>query len=90
MALIQRWKNLLSGMKKSPNSVTNQRQIIENYLKENIEYVLVDYYGDDYLIAKLFGVGRSTITEHINNILSSGELDENNTVGKNDVDNFLN
>lgn len=34
------------------------------------------------LIAELFGVGRSTITEHINNILNSGELDENNTVGK--------
>ena len=28
------------------------------------------------LIAELFGVGRSTITEHINNILNSGELDE--------------
>lgn len=39
------------------------------------------------LIAELFGVGRSTITEHINNILNSGELDENNTVGKTDVDN---
>ena len=33
------------------------------------------------------GVGRSTITEHINNILNSSELDENNTVGKTDVDN---
>ena len=39
------------------------------------------------LIAELFGVGKSTITEHINNILNSGELDENNTVGKTDVDN---
>jgi hypothetical protein len=39
------------------------------------------------LIAELFGVGRSTITEHINNILKDGELLENNTVGKNDVDN---
>ena len=38
-------------------------------------------------ISELFGVGRSTITEHINNILNSGELDENNTVGKTDVDN---
>ena len=27
-----------------------------------------------------------TITEHINNILNSGELTENNTVGKADVD----
>ncbi len=32
-------------------------------------------------------MGRSTITEHINNILNSGELDENNTVGKTDIDN---
>ena len=39
------------------------------------------------LISELFGVGRSTITEHINNILNSGELGENNTVGKTDVDN---
>mgnify|MGYP000144998018 FL=1 len=39
------------------------------------------------LISELFGVGRSTITEHINNILNSGELDENNTVGKTDIDN---
>ena len=34
---------------------------------------------------RIIGVGRSTITEHINNILNSGELDENNTVGKTDV-----
>ena len=39
------------------------------------------------MIAELFGVGRSTITEHINNILNSGEFDENNTVGKTDIDN---
>ena len=39
------------------------------------------------MIAELFGVGRSTITEHINNILNSGELAENNTVGKTNVDN---
>jgi len=35
----------------------------------------------------LFGVGRSTITEHINNILNSGELDKDNTVGKTDINN---
>ena len=34
------------------------------------------------LITELFGVRRSTITKTINNILNSGELDENNTVGK--------
>ncbi len=38
------------------------------------------------LIAELFGVSRSTITEHINNILNSGELSVDNTVGKTDVD----
>ena len=38
------------------------------------------------LIAELFGVERSTITGHINNILNNGELDANNTVGKTDVD----
>ena len=31
--------------------------------------------------------GKKYITEHINNILNSGELDKNNTVGKTDVDN---
>ena len=30
---------------------------------------------------------KQEITEHINNILNSGELNENNTVGKTDVDN---
>lgn len=40
------------------------------------------------LIAKLFGVSRSTITEHINNILNTGELIENNIVGNSDGNNF--
>ena len=31
---------------------------------------------------RTIGAGRSTITEHINNILNSGELDENNIVEK--------
>lgn len=39
------------------------------------------------LIAELFGVSRSTITEHINNIFRGGELDENNNVGKTDIEN---
>ena len=46
-----------------------------------------DIWFTQNLIAELFGVGRSTITEHIINILNSGELDENNTVGKTDLDN---
>jgi hypothetical protein len=36
------------------------------------------------LIAELFGVARSTITEHINNILNTGELDEKTSVGISD------
>ena len=36
-------------------------------------------------IAELYNKGRSTITEHINNILSENELEENNTVGFSDV-----
>lgn len=32
---------------KESNSITNQRQIIDNYLKEHKEYRLVDYYVDD-------------------------------------------
>ena len=32
---------------KESNSITNQRQIIDNYLKEHKEYDLIDYYIDD-------------------------------------------
>lgn len=32
---------------KESNSITNQRQIIDNYLEEHKEYELVDYYIDD-------------------------------------------
>lgn len=32
---------------KESNSITNQRQIIDNYLEEHKEYKLVDYYIDD-------------------------------------------
>ena len=32
---------------KESNSITNQRQIIDNYLKEHKEYKLADYYIDD-------------------------------------------
>ena len=36
------------------------------------------------LIAELFGVARSTITDHINNIFKEGELDEKTSVGISD------
>ena len=58
-----------------------------NDVKVSVILINNDIWLTQNLIAELFGVGRSTITEHINNILNSGELDENNTVGKTDVDN---
>ena len=58
-----------------------------NDVKVNVLLVNNDIWLTQNLIAELFGVGRSTITEHINNILNSGELNENNTVGKTDVNN---
>ena len=61
-----------------------------NDVKVSVMLINNDIWLTQKLIAELFGVGRSTITEHINNILNSGELDKNNTVGKTDVDNFLN
>ena len=58
-----------------------------NDIKVSVMLINNDIWLTQNLIAELFGVGRSTITEHINNILNTGELDENNTVGKTDVDN---
>lgn len=58
-----------------------------NDIKVSVMLINNDIWLTQNLIAELFGVGRSTITEHINNILNSGELDEKNTVGKTDVDN---
>ena len=58
-----------------------------NDIKVSVMLIKNDIWLTQNLIAELFGVGRSTITEHINNILNSGELDENNTVGKTDIDN---
>ena len=55
----------------------------------NVNVLLVnhDLWLTQTLIAELFGVARSTITDHINNIFREGELNENNTVGKTDIDN---
>ena len=58
-----------------------------NDIKVNVLFINNDIWLTQSLIAELFGVGRSTITEHIGNILKEGELLENNTVGKTDVDN---
>lgn len=56
-----------------------------NDIKVNVMLINNDLWLTQNLIAELFGTSRSTITEHINNILSSGELEENDTVGKTDV-----
>ncbi len=56
-------------------------------IKVSVMLINNDIWLTQNLIAELFGVGRSTITEHINNILNTGELDENNTVGKTDIEN---
>lgn len=58
-----------------------------NDVKVSVMLINNDIWLIQNLIVELFGVGRSTITEHINNVLNSGELDENNTVGKTDIDN---
>ena len=58
-----------------------------NDVKVSVMLINNDIWLIQDLIAELFGVGRSTVTEHINNVLNSGELDENNTVGKTDIDN---
>lgn len=52
-----------------------------------VEVLLInkDIWLTQNLIAELFGVSRSTITDHINNILKNEELKEENTVGKTDV-----
>lgn len=56
-----------------------------NDIKVNVMLINNDLWLTQNLIAELFGTSRSTITEHINNILSSGELEVNDTVGKTDV-----
>ena len=52
----------------------------------NVDVMLID---DDLwltqtLIASLFGVARSTVTEYINNVFSSGELNKKTSVGISD------
>lgn len=56
-------------------------------VKVNVMLINKDLWLTQDLIAELFGTARSTITEHIGNIFKSGELDENNTVGKADIAN---
>jgi hypothetical protein len=78
-------------MKDKKMQITNHDFLIyrdsNDDVKVSVMLINNDIWLTQNLIAELFDVGRSTITEHINNILNSGELDENITVGKTDVDN---
>ena len=58
-----------------------------NDVKIDVLLINKDIWLTQNLIAELFGVARSTITDHINNILKDGELSEVNTVGKTDTAN---
>ena len=55
-----------------------------NDIKINVLLINDDIWLTQDLIAELFGVARSTITDHINNILNSGELNEKTSVGISD------
>ncbi len=58
-----------------------------NDIKVDVLLINNDIWLTQNLIAELFGVARSTISEHINNIIRSGELDEKSNVGKTDIAN---
>ncbi len=76
---------------KNELQVTNHDFLIykddNNDVKVRVLLINNDIWLTQNLISELFGVSRSTITEHINNILNSGELAPSNTVGKTDIDN---
>ena len=76
-------------MNKEKLQITNHDFIIykddSGNVKVNVMLINHDLWLTQDLIAELFGTARSTITEHIGNIFKSGELDENNTVGKTDI-----
>ena len=68
--------------------VTNHDFLIykdsNNDVKVSVMIINNDIWLTQDLIAKLFGVARSTITEHISNILNSGELLKTTSVGNSD------
>ena len=76
-------------MEKKTLQLTNHDFLIykdgNNDIKVSVMLINNDLWLTQNLIAELFDTARSTITEHINNILNEGELLENNTVGKTDV-----
>ena len=56
----------------------------DNDVKVNVLLINKDIWLTQDLIAELFDVARSSITDHINNILNSGELNEETSVGISD------
>ncbi len=56
-----------------------------NDIKVNVMLINNDLWLTQDLLAELFGTARSTITEHINNILNDGELLEKTSVGISDI-----
>lgn len=56
-----------------------------NNVKVSVLLINNDLWLTQDLIAELFGTARSTITEHINNILNEGELKEETSVGISDI-----
>ena len=56
----------------------------DNDVKVNVLLINKDIWLTQDLIAELFGVARNTITDHINNILNSGELKAETSVGISD------
>lgn len=56
-----------------------------NNIKVSVMLINNDLWLTQDLIAELFGTARSTITEHINNILSEGELVKETSVGISDI-----
>ena len=76
-------------MAKDNLQVTNHDFLIykdgNDDVKVSVMLINNDLWLTQNLIAELFGTARSTVTEHINNIFTDGELQEINTVGKTDV-----
>ncbi len=54
-------------------------------VKVSVMLINNDLWLTQNLIAELFGTARSNITEHINNILKEGELEEKTSVGISDI-----
>lgn len=75
-------------MNKEKLQITNHDFIIykddSGNVKVNVMLINHDLWLTQDLIAELFGTARSTITDHINNIFKSGELDEKTSVGISD------